>query len=191
MTSEDIFDQLTDQLGGFIKEVTGRTILLGKEGAWNRPVDEFILVDLQSAEPLLWAEDYGLDIDGNTVYTQNFVVTFLVTAFKGKTHSVLTKVVQKFNHRFTYYKYFPACSPFAYSSCSSVSRTRVPVEDQEFENQSSVILNFNVCFIESDDDFETLDEINVTGIVKKEVDDPSPLEFKAAIKIPVQGSSSE
>lgn len=167
MDTDDIFDQLTEALGGFVGEVTGRPVLLGKEGVWNKPDGNFVLVDLQAADAIRWETGIGHDAAGNEVYAHNFVVTFLVTAFRGKAHSALSKVVQRFNTPFIYYKYFPTDSPFTYSSCSSVSRTRVPMEEQQFENQSSVILNFNVCFVEADGSFEEVEEINIHGKVQQ------------------------
>lgn len=166
MDSNDIFDQLTEALGGFINEVTGRPVLLGREGVWNKPKGEFVLVDLQSAEPTIWSNNEGYDENGNPVQTHNFVVTYLITAFRGNTHSALSKAVQLIKSPYKYYKYFPTDSPFAFSSSSSVSRTRVPLEEQVFENQSSVILYFNVCFIEQDESFEDLIDININGVVK-------------------------
>lgn len=165
METQDIFDTLTENLGGYLKEVTGRKIILGKEGVWNKPAGEFILVDLQSMDSFRWETAHGLDSEGQEVYAHNYLVTYLITSFRGQTHTSLAKVLQRFKTPHIYYKYFPTNSPFAFSSSSTISRTRVPMEEQKFENQSSVILNFNVCFSEIDSSFEEMVDINIDGII--------------------------
>lgn len=173
--SDEIFDALTNTVGAFCKEVTGRKVVLAGEDEIPKVEGEFILVDLTSSDQLDWQANEWVDQFGNNVTTHNYEVVFTVTAYRGKAQAALSKVLQAMNLPFIYDKYFPDGSPFAYSSSSTISRLRVPLNMQKYENRSIVLLTFNVCFIETDaGSFEELEQINAQLVYHFPAEDVQP-----------------
>ncbi len=159
--SEEIFDKLTKTLGNFCKETTGRKVVLAGEDEIPKVDGDFILVDLTAVDQVDWQSDEGYDQLGNNVTVHNYTVVYTLTAYRGKAPADLSKVLQAMNSSFIYDKYFPTNSPFAYSSSSTISRLRVPLNMQKFETRAVVLITFNVCFIEADyGSFEELERLN-------------------------------
>lgn len=159
--SDQIFDALTKTIGSFCKEVTGRKVVLAGEDEIPKVDGDFILVDLTAVDQIDWQSDDGLDTLGRAITVHNYEVVYTLTAYRGKAPNALSKVLQAMNLPFIYDKYFPTNSPFAYSSSSTISRLRVPLNMQKFENRAVVLITFNVCFIETDTGaFEDLEKIN-------------------------------
>lgn len=159
--SDQIFDALTRTVGSFCKETTGRKVVLAGEDEIPKVDGEFILVDLTAVDQLDWQANEWVDASGNNVTTHNYEVVYTITAYRGKAPNSLSRMLQAMNLPFIYDKYFPTNSPFAYSSSSTISRLRVPLNMQKFETRAVVLLTFNVCFIETDaGSFEDLEKIN-------------------------------
>lgn len=157
-----VFDKLTKTLGFMAIEVTGRKVWETGDETIPKVDGEFISIDLSSAEQNDWQSNEIYDDNGNAIVTHNYQVTYTLTAYRGKAHVALTKLLQSFNLPWIYDKYFPVGSPFAYSSSSTVSRIRVPLNMQTFENRAVVILTFNVCFAIVDTGaFEDLQKVNM------------------------------
>ena len=159
--SDEIFDALTKVVGAFCKETTGRKVVLAGEDEIPKVDGEFILVDLTAVDQLDWQANEWVDDQGRNMTTHNYEVVYTLTAYRGKAPNALSRVLQAMNLPFIYEKYFPTNSPFAYSSSSTISRLRVPLNMQKFENRAVVLLTFNVCFIETDTgSFEELEKLN-------------------------------
>uniref|UniRef100_A0AAU8GFS9 Phage neck terminator protein gp12-like domain-containing protein n=1 Tax=Salmonella phage vB_SEnST11_KE23 TaxID=3161174 RepID=A0AAU8GFS9_9CAUD len=159
--SDEIFDALTNTVGAFCKETTGRKVVLAGEDEIPKVDGEFILVDLTAVDQIDWQSDEGVDTQGNAMTVHNYEVVYTLTAYRGKAPNALSRVLQAMNLPFIYDKYFPTNSPFAYSSSSTISRLRVPLNMQKFETRAVVLITFNVCFIETDTGaFEDLEKIN-------------------------------
>lgn len=170
--SDEIFDALTKTIGHFCKETTGRKVVLAGEDEIPKVDGEFILVDLTAVDQIDWQADEGLDVNGNATTVHNYEVVYTLTAYRGKAPSALSRVLQAMNLPFIYDKYFPTNSPFAYSSSSTISRLRVPLNVQKFENRAVVLITFNVCFIETDTGaFEDLERVNAQVIYRIPVED--------------------
>ncbi|HDR2377029.1 TPA: hypothetical protein QCH88_004275 [Enterobacter asburiae] len=159
--SDQIFDALTKTVGSFCKEATGRKVVLAGEDEIPKVDGEFILVDLTAVDQIDWQADEGVDVSGKAITVHNYEVVYTLTAYRGQAPSALSRVLQAMNLPFIYNKYFPTNSPFAYSSSSTISRLRVPLNMQKFENRAVVLITFNVCFIETDTEaFEDLENMN-------------------------------
>lgn len=159
--SDQIFDALTKTVGQFCKETTGRKVILAGEDEIPKVDGEFVLIDLTAVDQLDWQSNEWVDSEGNNVTTHNYEVVYTLTAYRGNAPSALSRMLQAMNLPFIYEKYFPTNSPFAYSSSSTISRLRVPLNMQKFETRAVVLLTFNVCFIETDRGaFEDLEKIN-------------------------------
>lgn len=167
-SSNEAFAELTKIIARVCIDVTGRQAVEADENIIPKVSGEFILVDLSDADPLDWQDNDWIDEDtGFACSTQNFVVTYTLTAYRGKAQAALTRVIQSLKLPFLYNKYFPDGSPFAYSSSSSISRMRVPLNQQFFENRARVQILFNVSFIEYDTgDMTTLEKIGISAQVK-------------------------
>ncbi len=159
--SDQIFDALTKTVGAFCRETTGRKVVLAGEDEIPKVDGEFVLVDLTAVDQLDWQANEWVDKEGNNVTTHNYEVVYTLTAYRGNAPSALSRMLQAMNLPFIYEKYFPTNSPFAYSSSSTISRIRVPLNMQKFETRAVVLLTFNVCFIETDKGaFEEVESIN-------------------------------
>lgn len=173
--SDQIFTALTNTLGSFCKETTGRKVVLAGEDEIPKVDGDFILIDLTAVDQLDWQANEWVDELGRNVSTHNYEVVYTVTAYRGSAPAALSRVLQAMNLPFIYYKYFPTNSPFAYSSSSTISRLRVPLNMQKFENRAVVLITFNVCFIETDSDaFEDLEKLHAQVIMKYPVEDSQP-----------------
>jgi len=162
VNTDYVFDLLTNTVGRMIKEVTGRKVVLDDDETIPKVDDEFIMVSQTDATQLDWADNEWEDEEGISAVSHNYEVTYTFTAYRGKAFSDLNKVVQAFNLPFLYEKYFPTPSAFAYASSSSVSKLRIPVNMQKYENRAVVIVTFNVKFIAVDKTaFESIDKINL------------------------------
>lgn len=170
--SDEIFDALTRVVGDFCKETTGRKVVLAGEDEIPKVAGEFILVDLTAVDQIDWQANEWVDDQGRNMTTHNYEVVYTLTAYRGKAPNALSRVLQAMNLPFIYEKYFPTNSPFAYSSSSTISRLRVPLNMQKFENRAVVLLTFNVCFIETDTGaFEDLEKVNAQVIYRYPVED--------------------
>lgn len=160
--TDEVFDLLTKTLGQLTKEVTGRKVVLDDDETIPKVEEEFILISQTAADQLDWTDNEYVDDTGNTLVTHNYEVTYTLTAYKGKAFSALTKVLQGLNLPYLYEKYFPSPNAFAYQSASTVSRLRVPLNMQKFENRAVVIITFNVSFLAADTGvFEDIERINM------------------------------
>lgn len=144
VNTEEVFDLLTKTLGRLSKEVTGRKVVLDDDETIPKVDEEFILVSQTAATQLDWADNEWQDELGNAAVSHNYEVTYTLTAYRGKAFSDMTKILQAINLPFFYDKYFPTPSAFAYSSSSTISRLRIPLNMQKFENRAVVIISFNV-----------------------------------------------
>ncbi|UYL84843.1 hypothetical protein pEaSNUABM55_00045 [Erwinia phage pEa_SNUABM_55] len=162
VNTDEVFDLLTKTLGRLSKEVTGRKVVLDDDETIPKVDEEFILVSQTAATQLDWTDNEWQDELGNAAVTHNYEVTYTLTAYRGKAFADLTKVLQSLNLPFFYEKYFPSPSAFAYSSSSTISRLRIPLNMQKFENRAVVIITFNVNFMAVDTQaFEDIDKINM------------------------------
>ena len=160
--TERVLEMLTNAVGRMCLEATGRQVVLADDDEIPKPEGEFILVDMTGLEQSTWASDDQLVDSGiaRGKVAHNYEVIYTVTAYRGKAAAAISKVLQSFNHPYQYEKHFPTGSPFAYASSSTISRIRVPLNMQKFENRSIVLLTFNVCFIEAEvGSFEDLEKI--------------------------------
>lgn len=159
--SDDIFDALAVTLARFCKEVTGRKIIDGDGDVISKVEGEFIMLNQVTADQIDWAANEWVDESGNAVITHNYEVVYNLTAFRGKASNALTRILQALSLPYICDKYFPTNSPFAYSSSSTVSRQRVPLNMQAFENRATVLITFNVCVGVTDTGaFEDIERIN-------------------------------
>ncbi|QEQ94913.1 hypothetical protein pEaSNUABM56_00114 [Erwinia phage pEa_SNUABM_56] len=162
VNTDEVFDLLTKTLGRLSKEVTGRKVVLDDDETIPKVDEEFILVSQTAATQLDWTDNEWQDELGNAAVSHNYEVTYTLTAYRGKAFADLTKVLQSLNLPFFYEKYFPSPSAFAYSSSSTISRLRIPLNMQKFENRAVVIITFNVNFMAVDTQaFEDIDKINM------------------------------
>lgn len=162
---DEAYDLLTKTIGRLAKEVTGRKVVLDDDETIPKVDEEFILVSQSTADQLDWADNEGQDIDGVAMVTHNYEVTYTLTAYRGNAFSALTKVLQGLNLPYLYEKYFPSPCAFAYQSASTVSRLRVPLNMQKFENRAVVLITFNVSFVVVDAGaFEDIEKINMQVI---------------------------
>lgn len=170
--TEEIFNALTRAVGNMAKEVSKRKVVVAGESTIPKVDDEFILVDLTSAEQNDWQSNEWIDDQGRAVVTHNYEVVYTLTAYRGEAPAAIAKVLQAFNLPWIYDKYFPSTAPFAYSSSSTVSRLRVPLNMQQYENRATVLITFNVCFIETDfAAYEGVDTVNIDTVYKVASDD--------------------
>lgn len=161
--TEVILELLTQTFGKYCKEVTGKKIVKADDNIVPKVNGEFILVDLTSVDSTGYEANEWTDGTQReaAVVTHNFTVTYTLTAYRGKPVSVLSKLLQSFTLPYLYDKYFPLPSPFAFSSASTISRLRVPLDLQTYETRATMLVTFNVCFVEADTDaFEQLEELN-------------------------------
>lgn len=184
--SEEVFGALTKTLGKFCKEVTGKSVVEADENIIPKLEGEFILIDLSDADQLDWQDNEWTDANGVYQATHNYSVTYTLTAYRGKPQVVLARVLQAMNLPFIYDKYFPDGSAFAYSSSSSISRMRVPLNQQFFENRARVQIIFNVSFLEHDNgEFEDLEHIamsvGITDPSGKVIDIPITIDLPPAV----------
>jgi hypothetical protein len=159
--SEEVFDALTKTLGRMTKEVTKWKVVNTDDPVIPKVEGEHILIDLSEADQINWKTNEAM-IDGKYVAVHNYLVTYTLTAYRGKPQVALSRLLQAFGLPFIYDKYFPTGSPWAFSSSSSVTRMRVPINMQDFERRARVQLMFNVTFVEVDTgEFEDLEQIQM------------------------------
>lgn len=165
--SEQIFNKLTNTIGFFCKEATGREVDVGDESNTIPKLSgEFIFIELMSSDQLDWSANEWVDDKGKIVVTHNYETTFSITAYRGNAHAAITRVLQCMNLPFMYNKYFPEGAPYAYASSSTVSRMRVPLNAQAYENRARVLITFNVCVVEHDTgDFGNLEKVIIGATV--------------------------
>jgi hypothetical protein len=162
LNTDDVFDHLTKTIGRLAKEVTGRKVVLDDDDLIPKVDEDFILISQTAATQVDWADNEWEDEEGNSSISHNYEVTYTLTAFRGDAFSSLTKVLQGLNLPFLYERYFPSPSSFAYSSSSTISRLRIPINMQKFENRATVIITFNVSFTAVDtSQFEEIENINM------------------------------
>lgn len=160
--TEEAFNLLTRRIGLLVKEVTKRKVVLDDDETIPKVEGEFILVSQTSADQLDWSDNEDEDMNGNALITHNYEITYTLTAYRGNAFTSLTKVLQGLNLPYLYEKYFPSPCPFAYQSASTVSRLRVPLNMQKFENRAVVLVTFNVSFLAKDTTaFEDIERINM------------------------------
>lgn len=175
--SDVVMEKLTKELARLCKEVTDYKIVEANEEILPKVEGPFILLDLSAMDQMDWDSGEQRDDEGNTYVIHNYTATYTLTAYRGKPHWALARILQSFKLPFLYDKYFPYGSPYAYSSSSTISRMRIPLNAQYFEKRARVQIIFNVAFVEGDYGvFEDLEEINITtGItyVDETIDVPS------------------
>lgn len=157
--TEEVLTELTKTVGRLCAQVTGYNVVEANDTI-PKPEGPFILVDQTTLEPLDWATQELMDEDGvmHTVY--NYTADYTLTAYRGNPSVALSKVHQAFGLPFLRERYFPTGSPFAYSSVSNISRMRVPLNQQMYENRARSIVTFNVVFVEKDTGvFEDIERI--------------------------------
>lgn len=160
--SDEVFDNLTLTLGKMVREVTGWKVINADDQVIPKVEGEHILIELSEADQLNWKTG-ETQIDGTYVAFHNYLVTYTLTAYRGKPQVALSRVLQSMGLPFIYDKYFPYGSPWAFSSSSSISRMRVPVNMQDFERRARVQINFNVAFMETDTGaFEDLEKVELS-----------------------------
>lgn len=164
---QQVFDDLTKTIGRFVIEATGRKVVV-TDGTTIPKVDgEFVLIDLTDSDQVDWQSNEWVNEEGLAVITHNYQVTYTMTAYRGNAFSAIAKVLQCFNLPWMYEKYFPVTVPYAYSSSSTISRLRVPLNVQTFENRAVVLVTFNVCFgLVDNGAFEDIEEINMQVVYK-------------------------
>lgn len=164
--SDAAFKELTQLVGKFANEATGRKVVLAGEDIIPKVEGEFILVDLSQADQIDWTTLEQTDENGRFLAIHNYYVTYTLTAYRGNAVQSLTRMLQRYNLSYVYNEYFPDYSAFAYSSSSSIARIKVPLNQQYYEIRARVQLNFNVSFMESDtgiyEDLKAV-EMNVTA----------------------------
>lgn len=161
--SDAVLAALTKAVGRLCIDVTGYDVVEA-DSTIPKPEGPYILVDLSLLQPLDWATAELVDEDGVVHTAYNYTTTFALTAYRGKPHWALSRVHQAFGLPYLREKYFPTGSPFAYSSISNITRMRVPLNQQLFENRARTLVTFNTTFVEKDiGTFEDVDRI-VIGI---------------------------
>lgn len=159
--SEEVFDELTKVIGRMAKEVTGWKVINADDQVIPKVEGPHILIELSEADQLNWKTNEMM-VDNKYVAVHNYLVTYTLTAYRDKPQVALARLLQAFGLPFIYDKYFPRPSSWAFSSASSVSRMRVPINMQDFERRARVQLIFNVAFVETDTgEFETIERINM------------------------------
>ena len=129
------------------------------------PEGPYAVIDEIDADPVAQESQEMPHLDGVIYQTHNYTVTYNITAHRGRTQSDLVRMVQAFAKPVIYDKYFPTGSPFAFSSASTVARIKVPQNLQTYEIRSTVLLTFNVCFIEADyGEMEKIRAINASMV---------------------------
>ncbi|QYC52523.1 hypothetical protein [Salmonella phage SSBI34] len=159
--SDEVMDSLTKTVGRLCAQVTNYKVVEADD-TLPKVDGPFILVDLSSLDPLDWKSAELVDEQGRYHAVHNYQATYTLTAYRGKPHWALSRVMQSFGLQFIYDKFFPYGSPYAYSSSSSIARLRVPLNAQYFENRARVQIIFNVAFVEGDFGlFEDLEGISI------------------------------
>lgn len=160
--SDQVLDELTKTLGRLCIDATGYKVVEADETI-PKVEGPFVLVDLSAMDQLDWATNELRDeATGATCMVHNYYVTYTLTAYRGKPHWALARVLQMFGMPWIYDKYFPTGSPFAYSSSSTIARMRIPLNNQFYENRARVQINFNVTYVEGD--FGVFEDLNQVGI---------------------------
>lgn len=157
--SDIVMESLTKAIGRLCLDVTNYNVVEADETI-PKPEGPYILVDLTAMDPLDWATNEGVDENGVMYTVHNYLASYTLTAYRGKPHWALSRVHQAFGLPYLREKYFPTGTPYAYSSASTISRLRVPLNQQLYENRARFLLNFNVTFAETDTGvFEGIDRI--------------------------------
>lgn len=160
--TEEVLDSLTLTFARYCKEVTGLNIVDGDGEVIPKLEGSFLMINVLDTEQRDWEDnEYTLE-DGVHFVTHNYTVTFLLTSYRGKPSNALSRIIQSFSLPYLRDKYFPEGSPYAYSSCSSISRIRVPLNVQTYENRATVMVTFNVCVGMVDSGvFEEVENVNI------------------------------
>lgn len=180
--SGEVFDAMTKALGSFCLEATGKKVVLADEHIIPKVEGEFILLDLSGVDQLDWQDNEWQGDDGRWFTTHNYTATYTLTAYRGLPHATLARVLQAMNLPYIYGKYFGDGFPYAYSSSSTITRIRVPLNAQYYETRARVQIIFNVSFLELDTgDFGTLEEVIIDAKVKDQSLDIID-EFQVSVK---------
>lgn len=147
---EKVFSDLETTIAKLVKVATGRTVVLAESSTIPKPEGEFVLLQTLAINPTTWEDNEFQDAEGNAYVTHSYTVTYLLTAYRGRAYAALSRVLQAINLPMFYDKYFPLGSCFAYSNNSTISPQRVPLNKQMYENRATVMLTFNVRFVETD-----------------------------------------
>ena len=169
--TEQVIQDLTKTLGSLIVEVTGRKVYLQDETTVAVPEGEFVGVELMILHEMNFNDNIWIDEDGVTSISHNYEAVYNVTAFRGMSFAAISKITQSFKLPFLYYKYFPEGSYFAFNGVSNINKIRVPLNYQDFENRSSVLITFNVKFISKDiGEFEAIEKVNFKTTIFDDAD---------------------
>ncbi|EFM7019276.1 hypothetical protein BAU67_001843 [Escherichia coli] len=147
---EKVFNDLEDTLGKLIRVSTGRRVIMAEDDTIPKPDGEFVLLQTLNINPTTWEDNVFQDDEGRAYITHSYTVTYLLTAYRGKAHAALSRVLQAINLPMFYDKYFPYGSCYSYSNNSTISPQRIPLNKQKYENRATVMLTFNVRFVETD-----------------------------------------
>lgn len=167
LNTYEVFDQLSKKLASFCIEVTGKTVVEGNNVSIPVVEGEFLLIEESGFEQQDWQDNEWQTSEGIKYVTHNYTATYTLTAFRGRPLVTIAKILQAMNTPFIYNKYFGGESPFSYSSSSSASRMRVPLNGQYYEERARAQIIFNVKFVYFDtEEFEDIREIVITTQVK-------------------------
>jgi|AGFT01.1.fsa_nt_gi hypothetical protein len=165
--SDVVMGNLTRAVGRLVKDVTGYKVVEADETI-PKVEGPFVLVDLTLLDPLDWATNEVVDAEGVTHVAHNYQASYTLTAYRGKPHWALSRVHQAFGLPYLREQYFPTGSPYAYSTCSSIARLRVPLNQQMYENRARILVTFNATFVEKDVGvFEDLEHV-IIGITAQD-----------------------
>lgn len=180
--SDEVFNAMTKALGSFCREATGKKVVLADENIIPKVEGEFILLDLSGVDQIDWQDNEWQDDQGRWFTTHNYTATYTLTAYRGLPQATLARVLQAMNLPYIYDKYFGYGLPYAYSSSSTITRMRVPLNSQFYETRARVQIIFNVSFLEHDTgDFGTLEEVIIDVKVKDQdldIIDEFPVDVK-------------
>ena len=147
---EKVFNDLEEIVAKMARVATGRRVIIGDQEIIPKPDGEFILLETMGIQPHIWEDNAFQTEEGVAYITHNYTVTYMLTAYRGKAYAALSRLLQAINLPMFYDKYFPLGSCFAYSNNSTISPQRVPLNKQTYENRATVMLTFNVRFVETD-----------------------------------------
>lgn len=147
---EKVFNDLEEIVAKMARVATGRRVIIGDQEIIPKPDGEFILLETMGIQPHIWEDNEFQTEEGVAYITHNYTVTYMLTAYRGKAYAALSRLLQAINLPVFYEKFFPDSSMYAYSSASTISPLRVPMNKQAYEVRATVMMTFNVRFIETD-----------------------------------------
>lgn len=147
---EKVFNDLEEIVAKMARVATGRRVIMGDQEIIPKPDGEFILLETMGIQPHIWEDNAFQTEEGVAYITHNYTVTYMLTAYRGKAYAALSRLLQAINLPVFYEKFFPDGSMYAYSSASTISPLRVPMNKQAYEVRATVMMTFNVRFIETD-----------------------------------------